>query len=292
MASTSEWVEGARLRTLPAAIAPVMAGTAVAVSGSSWDALRACLALVVALSLQVGVNYANDYSDGIRGTDDERVGPLRLVGSGAASPRAVKLAAFVCFGLAGVAGLILVVLTAQWWLLALGAASVLAAWFYTGGQRPYGYSGLGEVFVFVFFGLVATVGTTYVQLLSAPPASWAAGVFTGALASAVLVTNNLRDRAGDAVAGKRTLAVRLGDRSTRVLYAGLVVLAALAVVLTAAGTSWWALLGLLGFLLLLVPVRDVLGGVTGRALIPTLKATGVAELSAALGILVGTVIGG
>ena len=291
VASTSEWVEGARLRTLPAAIAPVLAGTAVAVAGHGFALAPAVLALIVALALQVGVNYANDYSDGIRGTDDERVGPLRLVGSGAASPRAVKIAAFASFGVAALAGLIVVMMTAQWWLLVVGVACVLAAWFYTGGQRPYGYAGLGEVFVFVFFGLVATVGTTYVQLLATPAASWSAGVFAGALASAVLVTNNLRDRVGDAISGKRTLAVRLGDRGTRLLYAALVGLAALAVVATAAGTTWWALLGLAGFALLMRPVRDVLGGVDGPALIPTLKATGLAELAAAVGILIGTVIG-
>ncbi|MFZ2427476.1 MAG: 1,4-dihydroxy-2-naphthoate polyprenyltransferase, partial [Propioniciclava sp.] len=196
MASTSEWVEGARLRTLPAAIAPVLAGTAVAVAlhGGQWP--PASLALVVALALQVGVNFANDYSDGVRGTDDDRVGPMRLVGSKAATPAAVKRAAFAAFGVAAVAGLILVLLTGQWWLLVVGVACILAAWYYTGGRRPYGYAGLGEVFVFVFFGLVATVGTTYVQTLTAPPPAWAAGVFAGALASAVLVTNNLRDRRG------------------------------------------------------------------------------------------------
>ncbi len=291
MATTSEWIEGARLRTLPAAVAPVLAGTAVAVAGHGFVALHAALALIVALALQVGVNYANDYSDGVRGTDDDRVGPLRLVGSGAATPRAVKAAAFACFGLGALAGLALVVLTGQWWLLAVGVACILAAWYYTGGRRPYGYAGLGEVFVFVLFGLVAAAGTTYVQLLSAPPAAWAAGVFAGALASGVLVANNLRDRAGDEVAGKHTLAVRLGDRRTRLLYVALVALGALGVVGVAAGTTWWALLGLLGFLALIAPVRDVLGGASGKALIPTLKATGLAELAASAGILAGAVIG-
>ena len=291
MATVAEWVEGARLRTLAAALAPVVVGSAVALHLGQADWLRAALAGVVALALQVGVNYANDYSDGVRGTDAERVGPMRLVGSGAATPKAVKLAAFASFGIAAVAGLALVVLTGQWWLLAVGVACILAGWYYTGGRRPYGYAGLGEFFVFVFFGLVATVGTTYVQLLATPAASWSAGVFAGALASAVLVTNNLRDRVGDAISGKRTLAVRLGDRGTRLLYAALVGLAALAVVATAAGTTWWALLGLAGFALLMRPVRDVLGGVDGPALIPTLKATGLAELAAAVGILIGTVIG-
>ena len=290
MASTSEWVEGARLRTLPAAIAPVLAGTAVAVAlhGGQW--LPASLALVVALALQVGVNFANDYSDGVRGPDDDRVGPMRLVGSKAATPAAVKRAAFAAFGVAAVAGLILVLLTGQWWLLVVGVACILAAWYYTGGRRPYGYAGLGEVFVFVFFGLVATVGTTYVQTLTAPPPAWAAGVFAGALASAVLVTNNLRDRRGDAASGKRTLAVRLGDRGTRLLYAGLILLGALGIVAAAATTTWWLLLGLLGLGVLIRPVIAVLGGADGRALIPALKTTGIAELTAAALLLVGAVI--
>lgn len=291
MATVGDWVEGARLRTLPAAVAPVLTGTAVAVHEGSPDLLRALLALVVALALQVGVNFANDYSDGIRGTDADRVGPMRLVGSGAATPAQVKAAAFGCFGLAALAGLVLVVLTQQWWLLAVGVACILAAWYYTGGKRPYGYAGLGEVFVFVFFGLVATIGTTYVQTLTAPsPAIWG-GVFTGALASAVLVANNLRDRAGDAVSGKRTLAVRLGDRNTRLFYVGLVVLAALAIVALAAGTTRWALLGLVGLSLMVPPVRAVVSGALGRELIVALKNTGLAELAAAVGVLVGVLIG-
>ncbi|MFT3875714.1 MAG: 1,4-dihydroxy-2-naphthoate polyprenyltransferase [Propioniciclava sp.] len=291
MATASDWVEGARLRTLPAALAPVLAGSAIAGHEGSFVPGRALLALVVALALQVGVNYANDYSDGVRGTDADRVGPMRLVGSGAASPRAVKAAAFASFGVAALAGLALVVVTAQWWLLAVGVACILAAWYYTGGRRPYGYAGLGEVFVFVFFGLVAVVGTTFVQTLTAPPASIAAGVFAGALASAVLVANNLRDRAGDEVAGKRTLAVRLGDQGTRMLYAGLIALGGVAVVAVAALTSWWLLLGLLGFALALAPLRAVLGGAQGRALIVALKWTGLAELAAAAGLALGAVIG-
>lgn len=290
MASTAEWIEGARLRTLPAAIAPVLAGTAVAVAEGSPHPLRAGLALVVALALQVGVNFANDYSDGVRGTDDDRVGPMRLVGSRAATPGAVKGAAFGSFGVAGVAGLVLVVLTAQWWLLAVGIACVVAAWYYTGGRRPYGYAGLGEAFVFVFFGLVATVGTTYVQTLTGPPAAWAAGVFTGSLASAVLVTNNLRDRAGDERAGKRTLAVRLGERGTRGLYVGLTVLGALGVIACAAWSTGWMLVGLVGFGFLVRPVVAVLQGAQGRALIPILKATGIAELACAILMLVGAVV--
>lgn len=290
MATVADWVEGARIRTLPTAVAPVLAGSAVAWHAGSFAPGRAALALLVALALQVGVNYANDYSDGIRGTDADRVGPQRLVGSGAASPRSVKAAAFTGFGVAAVAGLILVVLTAQWWLLVVGVACILAAWYYTGGRRPYGYAGLGEVFVFVFFGLIATIGTTYVQMLSAPPAALAAGVFAGALASAVLVANNLRDRAGDALAGKRTLAVRLGDRHTRLFYAGLIALGAAGIVAAAALTSWWLLLGLAGLAAAVVPVRAVLGGAQGRELIVALKGTGVAELAASLGMCAGAVI--
>lgn len=291
MATVAEWVEGARLRTLPAALAPVVVGTAVALHLGSADVLRAVLAAVVALALQVAVNYANDYSDGVRGTDADRVGPMRLVGSGAASPRAVKTAAFACFGLAALAGLALVVLTGQWWLLAVGLACILAGWYYTGGRRPYGYAGLGELFVFVFFGLVATVGTTYVQTLTAPaPAIWG-GVATGALASAILVANNLRDRAGDATSGKRTLAVRLGDRGTRWFYVALVLLGALGIVALAAGTTWWAALGLVGLIVLLGPVVRVLEGARGPELIRVLKVTGIAEVLAAIGVLVGVVLG-
>lgn len=291
MAGAAEWVEGARLRTLPAAISPVLVGSGVAAFHDGFVLAHAALALLVALALQVGVNFANDYSDGIRGTDAVRVGPLRLVGSGAASPRAVKTAAFACFGLAGLAGLLLVVLTQAWWPLVLGAACIVAAWFYTGGSRPYGYAGWGEAFVFVFFGLVATVGTTYVQLGATPEASWWGGVLCGAVASAILVANNLRDRAGDAESGKRTLAVRLGDRGTRWFYVALVGLGALGIVLLAAGTTWWAALGLLGLIVLVGPVARVLQGARGPELIRVLKVTGIAEVLAAVGVLVGTVIG-
>ena len=272
------WLAGARPRTLPAAVAPVLAGTAVAahLDGAVW--WKALLALVVSVALQVAVNYANDYSDGIRGTDDERIGPLRLVGSGLASPRSVKLAAFASFGAAALAGLVLAATTA-WWLVAIGAASVLAAWFYTGGRSPYGYRGLGEVMVFVFFGLVAVVGTTYVQTESFDLPSLYAAVGIGALACAILVVNNLRDIASDREVGKRTLAVTLGPERTRGLYALLVLAAAVAVVAVAVATSWWVLLGL-GFLLRMVaPLRTVLSGATGPALVPVLQQTGIGELS-------------
>ncbi|KRF01345.1 1,4-dihydroxy-2-naphthoate octaprenyltransferase [Nocardioides sp. Soil777] len=277
MASPSDWLAGARPRTLPAAVAPVLAGTGVAayVDGAVW--WKALLALVVSLALQVGVNYANDYSDGIRGTDADRVGPMRLVGSGTASPGAVKAAAFAAFGVAAVAGLVLAATTA-WWLVAVGVVCVLAAWFYTGGSRPYGYLGLGEVMVFVFFGLVAVVGTTYVQTETFEWAALYAAVGVGALACAILVANNLRDIPTDVEAGKRTLAVKLGAERTRGLYALLVLAAALAVVAVAAATTWWALLGL-GFLLRMIPpVRTVLGGAVGPALVPVLQQTGVGQL--------------
>ena len=277
MPTTSDWIAGARPRTLPAAVAPVLAGTGVAayVDEAVW--WKALLALVVSLALQVGVNYANDYSDGVRGTDDDRVGPMRLVGSGTAEPAAVKRAAFTAFGVAAVAGLVLAATTA-WWLVGVGAACVLAAWFYTGGDRPYGYLGLGEVMVFVFFGLVAVVGTTYVQTGTLEAAAVYAAVGIGGLACAILVVNNLRDVPTDTEAGKRTLAVRLGVERTRGLYLLLVVAAAAAVVAVAATTTWWVLLGL-GFLIPALPaVRTVMSAATGPALVPPLQQTGMAEL--------------
>jgi 1,4-dihydroxy-2-naphthoate octaprenyltransferase len=215
VATAQQWVAGARPRTLPAALAPVLVGTGVAAYQwhVSWG--RAALALVVALALQVGVNYANDYSDGIRGTDADRVGPIRLVGQGLAAPTQVRTAAALAFGVAALAGLVLVLRTEAWWLLAVGALAILAAWFYTGGPRPYGYAGLGEVFVLVFFGVVATVGTAYVQTLAITWLALVLSVGVGLLAVAILVANNLRDIPGDTVAGKRTLAVRLGDLGTR-----------------------------------------------------------------------------
>jgi 1,4-dihydroxy-2-naphthoate polyprenyltransferase len=272
------WIAGARPRTLPAAVAPVLAGTAVAahVDGAVW--WKAALALVVALALQVGVNYANDYSDGIRGTDDDRVGPLRLVGSGLASPRAVKLAAFAAFAVAAVAGLVLAATTA-WWLVLVGLLAILAAWFYTGGRSPYGYRGLGEVMVFVFFGLVAVVGAAYVQTETWEWAALYAAVGIGALACAILVVNNLRDIPSDEAVGKRTLAVALGPSRTRSLYLLLVLAAAAAVVAVAAASTWWAVAGL-GFLVpMAAPLRTVRAGATGPALVPVLQQTGLGELA-------------
>lgn len=291
MATASQWLEGSRPRTLPAAIAPVLAGTAVALFDDAAVAWKAALALVVSLALQVGVNYANDYSDGIRGTDDERVGPLRLVGSGVASPAAVKRAAFAAFGVAAAAGLALAA-TSGWWLIAVGAAAVVAAWFYTGGSTPYGYRALGEVMVFVFFGLVAVVGTTYVQTGTFPLAAWYAGTGVGALACAILVANNLRDIPTDTVADKRTLAVVLGDARTRGLFALLHGAAVVALVGIALETSALALVGLVAAVPALRANRIVLGGATGRSLIPVLQLTGAAELLYALGIFTGLVIAG
>jgi 1,4-dihydroxy-2-naphthoate polyprenyltransferase len=283
----TQWLAGARPRTLPAACSPVIAGTALAVLEHAASWIAASLALVVSVALQVGVNYANDYSDGIRGTDAARVGPLRLVGSGLASPPLVKRAAFASFGIACLAGLALVIMTQYWWLLAVGAACVLAAWYYTGGRRPYGYLGLGEVFVFVFFGLVAVCGTTYVQVGRVSLATLLTGVWVGALACAILVTNNLRDIAGDAQVGKKTLATRLGDARTRVLYVTLVIGSALMIIVVAYLTTWWALLGLAGLALIIPGIRAVLSGGNGPALIGVLKATSLAELTCAVGFAAG-----
>lgn len=284
MATPAEWLEGARPRTLPAAVAPVLVGTGAAAQLGAASVGRAVLAAGVALALQVGVNYANDYSDGVRGTDLERVGPLRLTASGAAPPRQVRAAAFGALALGAVLGLALVAVSGHWWLLAVGAASVLAAWYYTGGRRPYGYLGLGEVGVFVFFGLVATLGTTYTQ---ADRVSWAAAAGAtgiGLLACALLMVNNIRDIPTDAPAGKRTLAVRLGDRRARRVYAGLVVVPLL-LGLACALVAPWSLL----VLLLTVPagilVGTVLLGARGVLLRPVLAGTGGLEL--AYGVLLG-----
>ncbi len=277
MATAGQWIEGARPRTLPAAIAPVLAGTGVAVheDGAVW--WKAGLAMLVALALQVGVNYANDYSDGIRGTDEDRVGPLRRVGSRVASPGAVKAAAFASFGVAAAVGLVLAATTA-WWLVAVGAVCVLAAWFYTGGSRPYGYSGLGEVMVFVFFGLVAVVGTTYVQTETWSLDALYVAVAIGALASAILVANNLRDIPTDAEVGKRTLAVVLGDKRTRFFYATLLDVPVVLTVVLAFTTTPWVLLSLVAYVTGSRAAKLVLEGAQGRDLVPVLQLTGVTEL--------------
>ncbi|MFC6234394.1 1,4-dihydroxy-2-naphthoate polyprenyltransferase, partial [Leucobacter soli] len=213
-----DWVAGARLRTLPLAIAPIAVGAGIAklAQGFSWS--LTLLALAVALLLQIGVNYANDYSDGVRGTDDFRVGPARLTGSGLVNPKKVLATALVCFALAAACGLVAVILSGRWWFLAIGAVAIAAAWFYTGGKRPYGYAGLGEVAVFVFFGIVATVGTVWLQTDLELQEPWIAGAGVGFFAVAVLILNNTRDIETDRLAGKRTLSVRIGDRASRILY--------------------------------------------------------------------------
>ncbi len=314
----ARWVLGARPRTLPAAIVPVLVGTAAAHPWSSrphfvvvartgsqligrlappvgprvnswWCGLGA---LVVALAIQVGTNYANDYADGIRGTDDARVGPVRLVASGLASPSAVKRGALMAFGVAAVVGLGLAWAT-SWWILVVGAACLAAGWFYTGGPRPYGYAGLGELFVFVFFGLVATVGAFYVQTLRiGEPVVWFAAVLVGLLATALLLANNLRDIATDAATGKRTLAVRVGRRDAGWFYVACVTAPFAAVVLWALtsatstaelGRAALALLPLVALPLVRSPIRTVASDATGRALLPVLAATG--RLQLAFGVL-------
>lgn len=286
----NRWLVGARPRTLPAAVVPVALGAAAAVGeGAVW--WRVAPALVVSLALQVGVNYANDYSDGVRGTDDIRVGPVRLVASGLATPQAVRRAALGAFAVAAVAGLLLAAIT-TWWLLAVGAAALLAGWGYTGGPKPYGYLGLGEVFVFVFFGLVATVGTTYVVAERVTAVSWVAGCTAGCLACALLVVNNLRDIPTDRTAGKRTLAVRLGDPATRWLYLLLLATAASLVAALAVLGRPWALVGLAGCAAAVPAWRAVRGGATGRELIPVLGATGRAQLIIGALTATGIALGG
>jgi 1,4-dihydroxy-2-naphthoate octaprenyltransferase len=280
MATPAEWVAGARPRTLPAAAAPVLVGTGAAAHAADLGPREAGLALLafgVAAALQVGVNYANDYSDGVRGTDVDRVGPMRLTASGAAPAGQVKAAAFASFGVAAVLGLVVVLVSGHLWLLAVGAASILAAWFYTGGRRPYGYRGLGEVGVFVFFGLVAVLGTTYVLVdrVTWPALAGAAGV--GLLACALLMVNNLRDVPTDAVVGKRTLAVRLGEHRARRVYAWMLAVPMLLAAACAVVAPWSLLvLALVApAVLLALTVRM---GARGIALVPVLAGTGLLEL--------------
>ncbi len=276
MATFAQWVEGARPRTLPNAVAPVIAGTGAAawLHGAVW--WKALLALIVSLALIVGVNYANDYSDGIRGTDDVRAGPLRLVGSRLASPRAVATAAGLSLGVGACAGLALAIVSAPW-LIAVGAACIAGAWLYTGGSKPYGYIGLGEVAVFVFFGLVAVLGTQYTQTLRIDGVGVALAVATGALSSAVLVANNLRDIPTDTESGKVTLAVRLGDARTRVLFQLLVASTFLLTLILVFATPWCAV-GLLALPLAVRAAAPVRKGSGGRDLIPVLRDTGLTML--------------
>jgi 1,4-dihydroxy-2-naphthoate octaprenyltransferase len=286
LTSASLWVAGARPRTLGAAVAPVLVGTAAAVAdadGVIW--WRFAAAMAVALALQVGVNYANDYSDGVRGTDAERKGPVRLTATGLASPSAVKRAAFLSFGVAAAAGLVLS-LVVNPWLLLVGVAAIAAAWLYTGGPKPYGYLGLGELMVLVFFGFVATVGSAYVQVKEVPAAAWWGSLVVGLLACAILLANNVRDVPTDAVTGKRTLAVRLGAGTARRLFVACYVGSFLAIVLIGISQPW-ALLGLLALPLAVTPVRTILTRNDPPSLVSVLVATSKLEVVVAVLVSVG-----
>ena len=288
MAEARIWLAGTRPRTLPAAVVPVLIGSGVAFGYARFSWWRALLALVVALALQVGVNFANDYSDGVRGSDERRVGPVRMVAAGLARPRQVLAAACLCFFVAGVAGLALAAVT-SWWLVAVGAACIAAAWFYTGGPRPYGYSGLGEVFVFLCFGVVAVAGTAYVQMKTLSWLGLAASVPAGLLACALLMVNNLRDISTDTVAGKRTLAVMLGDARSRLAYV-LTVLMPFGIAVLLAFFRPFTLLTALALPLARIPVRSVRAGATGPALIRALGQTGRLQLAFGIAFTIGLAI--
>jgi 1,4-dihydroxy-2-naphthoate polyprenyltransferase len=271
------WVEGARLRTLPLAVSPIAIGAGAAASVQKFDLLLSLLALAVALFLQIGVNYANDYSDGIRGTDDFRVGPLRLTGSKSVRPEAVKLAAFIFFGLAAVAGLVIVLITAQWWFIAVGAAAIIAAWFYTGGKSPYGYAGLGELAVFVFFGLVATYGTAFIQIRNFDMNALIGAIAVGLFAAAVLMVNNIRDIETDTLAKKKTLAVKVGKRPAKAIYflmiwLPMLVLVPYSVIYPATFFTWAVLFLLIPATLIVVTAKSP------KELILALKLTSFASL--------------
>jgi 1,4-dihydroxy-2-naphthoate octaprenyltransferase len=278
------WVAGARPRTLPAAVAPVLVATALV--GANFNAATAALALLVSLSLQIGVNYANDYSDGVRGTDNDRIGPLRITAGGLATPAQVKSAAFISFAVAACAGLALAI-TTSWWLIAVGAISIAAAWGYTGGKTPYGYMGLGEIFVFIFFGLVATVGTFYVQTDVITGQSILAGTIVGSLACAILVINNIRDRAKDEVVGKRTMAVRLGDRRSRAFYTFLVLIP---YVLVAGFGNPWVALTAVTLPMTISILRALWSGIQGAQLIALLGKTGKLQMVFCLALSLALII--
>ncbi len=280
-----DWVRGARLRTLPLAFAPVIAGVGVALQAEGFQPIVAALTLLVAVALQVGVNFANDYSDGIRGTDARRVGPARLTASGRVAPRVVLRVALVCFAIAALAGVAVVVLSEQWLMLGVGALAIVAAWFYTGGSRPYGYAGFGELAVFVFFGIVATAGTVFVQLGELPGETWIAAVSLGMFAVAAILVNNIRDAKTDREAGKRTLAVRIGDRAARILCAVMLIapfgVSALTIYLLPEGY----LIGLVA-LIALPAVLIVLTAKTPRELILVLQLSTLASLGYAVAFAV------
>jgi len=294
-----DWISGARPRTLPAALVPVLVGTAAAAGmNGETNSLKGVVvwrlvaALIVSLALQVGVNFANDYSDGIRGTDTDRVGPMRLTGSGRKRPGAVKRAAFLSFAVAAIAGFALAFAT-SWWLLVVGVFAIAAAWFYTGGPRPYGYAGFGEVFVFVFFGVVATTGSAFVQIERITPLTFLVSLPIGLFATALLVVNNLRDIPGDTESGKRTLAVRLGDQRTRILYVALMVIPFLTVpFLCGLSDRPVGALSMFAVLFARTPVQRVIEGARGSALIPVLGSTGRVQLFFGVLLSIGLFVGG
>ena len=281
----NKWIAGARPKTLPAAIAPVAVGTALA--GSDFDPILALLALLVSLSLQVGVNYANDYSDGVKGTDDNRIGPMRLVASGAAPAHQVKIAAYLALSSAAVFGLILALQTTLWFI-AIGASAIAAAWGYTGWKNPYGYFGFGELAVFVFFGLVATMGTYYAQTSELTLNSLLVAIPMGTLSCALLAINNLRDRAADELVGKRTLAVRLGDASARRAFVVLLLITHISVLLL---LKPWTLLTLLLLPMTFSLIKAIRSGASGAALIPLLAKTGKLQLRFAILLSIGLLLG-
>jgi len=290
MTSLNIWFQGARPKTLGAAIAPVLVGSSIAYYEKSFDLTISLLALIVSISIQIAVNYANDYSDGIKGTDDQRVGPVRLVGQKLASPKSVKTAAIIFFSIAALAGLFITILSNQWWFLLLGLSAIVAAWTYTGGPKPYGYAGLGELFVFIYFGLVAVLGTTYAQTLYLKPYFFLYAISIGLFASAILVANNLRDREKDKQNKKNTLAVKLGDQKTRNLYVLLMILPFILVLSLFIynginpGTRIGATIQiqLLALFLAWSSIKPVIDQVIGKELIPVLIKTGQTELLWAL----------
>ncbi len=290
MTSLNIWFQGARPKTLGAAIAPVLVGSSIAYYEKSFDLTISLLALLVSISIQIAVNYANDYSDGIKGTDDQRVGPVRLVGQKLASPKSVKTAAIIFFSIAALAGLFITILSNQWWFLLLGLSAIVAAWTYTGGPKPYGYAGLGELFVFIYFGLVAVVGTTYAQTLYLKPYFFLYAISIGLFASAILVANNLRDREKDKQNNKNTLAVKLGDQKTRSLYVLLMILPFILVfslfiynsINPGKRIGATIQIQLLALFLAWSSIKPVINKVMGKELIPVLIKTGQTELLWAL----------